>query len=257
MNDRPDGPEHDGRRATPGSRRSVPGRLASALILVLLLLLPAAESLAQSADRFAIARIKYGGGGDWYNDRSSEINLLRFVADVTGMSVRPAFEPVEITSDLLFSYPLCFLTGHGNVRFTDDELVRLRAYLDNGGFLYVDDDYGLDTAFRREAGRLFPDRPLVEIPWSHPIYSSFYDFSRRGLPKIHEHDGLDPIGLGLFDRTGRLCLFYTVETNLADGWADADVHGNPPEKREDALKFGTNIVVWVTTGGTGRSSPTR
>ena len=194
-----------------------------------------------------IPRLRYAGGGDWYNAPSSEINLLRFAATETGIDVDPRFEPMTIDNDRLFDYPLLFLTGHGNVRFSDAELVRLRAYLDNGGFLYVDDDYGLDTAIRREIARLFPDRTLFELPFSHGIYRSFADFSANGLPKIHEHDGKDPQGFGLHDRNGRLCLFYTYETNLADGWADSSIHGDPPEKREAALRFGANIVVWVMT----------
>ena len=193
-----------------------------------------------------LARLKYAGGGDWYNDQSAEVNLLAFLAQNTTINVRPTFEFVELSSDKLFTYPLLFLTGHGNISFTDAEAKRLRSYLDNGGFLYIDDDYGLDTAIRREMKKVFPEQEMKELPFSHPIYHSFYEFS-HGLPKIHEHDNKPPQGFGLFTGDQRLCVYYTYETNPSDGWADAEVHNDPPEKREAALKMGTNIVVYALT----------
>lgn len=193
-----------------------------------------------------IARVKYEGGGDWYNDRSAEVNLLRYVSEKTSIQVDPGFESVELTSDRIFNYPLLFLTGHGNVRFAEREIDYLRSYLQNGGFLYIDDDYGLDTAIRREMKRVFPAQNFKELSFKHPIYHAFFTFA-SGPPKTHEHDGKAPQGFGLFDNSGRLAVYYTYETNPSDGWADPEVHNDPPEKRETALQFGTNIVVYVLT----------
>lgn len=193
-----------------------------------------------------IGRVKYEGGGDWYNDRSAEVNLLRFVAETTGLAVEASFTPVELASDRLFSFPFIFLTGHGNVRFTATEVEYLRSYLENGGFLYIDDDYGLDTAIRREMGRVLPERTFTELPFAHELYHTFFSFE-NGLPKIHEHDGQPPRGFGMTDSRGRLCVFYTWETNPSDGWADPEVHGDPPEKRLAALKIGTNILLYALT----------
>jgi hypothetical protein len=195
---------------------------------------------------FVIARLKYSGGGDWYNDQSSEVNMLDYLRKVTGMDVRPSFEYVDLATDNIFSYPLLFLTGHGTVAMSDAEVKRLRAYLDKGGFLYIDDDYGLDSSIRREMRRVFPEQEFQELPFTHPIYHSFYDFP-NGPPKIHEHDGKPAQGFGLFADKKRLCVFYTYETNPSDGWADASVHDDPPEKREAAFKIGTNIIVYALT----------
>ena len=172
--------------------------------------------------------------------------MLNYVRDHTGMKVKSAFEYVDLGSDKIFNYPLVFMTGHGNVNFTDDDARRLRTYLKNGGFLYIDDDYGLDTAIRREMKKVFPEQGFQEIPFSHPIYHSFYQFS-NGLPKIHEHNANAPQGFGLFDDKKRLCVFYTYETNPSDGWADATVHNDPPEKREASFQIGTNIIVYALT----------
>jgi hypothetical protein len=201
-----------------------------------------------SAGAFVLARLKYEGGGDWYNDQGADVNMLEYLRAHTTIDVRPEFEYVDISSDAIFKYPLLFLTGHGNVSFSDDDVKRLRAYLDNGGFLYIDDDYGLDTAIRREMRKVFPDQEFKELPFSHAIYHCYYTFD-HGLPKIHEHDGKPPRGYGLFDRRdhNRLCVFYTVETNPSDGWADPDVHNDPPKKREEAFKIGTNIIVYALT----------
>ncbi len=219
-----------------------------ALLLGALLITPGLGPDLYGSDpgTLTIARVKYGGGGDWYNDRSAEVNLLRYVAEQTNIAVNPVFEPVELSSDELFGYPLLFLTGHGNIRLTGEEVEYLQAYLNNGGFLYVDDDYGLDTAIRREMRRVFPEQDFLELPFSHDIYHSFFNFD-GGLPKIHEHDGKEPRGYGLFDESGRLAVFYTWETNPSDGWADPSAHGDTPEKREAALRLGTNIVVYALT----------
>lgn len=199
----------------------------------------------EATNGFTIARVKYNGGGDWYNDQSAEVNLLKYFSKQTGIRVKPEFQSVELSSDNLFSYPFIFLTGHGNVVFSDAEIMRLRSYLENGGFLYIDDDYGLDTAIRREMKKVFAEQNFTELPFSHKIYHSFFEFP-NGLPKIHEHNKKPPQGFGLFHKN-RLCVFYTYETNPSDGWADPEAHNDPPEKREEALKIGTNILVFAMT----------
>lgn len=219
-------------------------KLTVVIVLIgVLLASPQALPAQQSGSPLKIARVKYSGGGDWYNDASSEVNLLQFIRSKTNIDVDPKFEFVELSSNNIFAYPILFLTGHGNVAFRAEEVRLLRAYLENGGFLYVDDDYGLDQSIRREMQKIFPNQSFVELPFSHGLYSSFYEFT-RGVPKTHKHDEKIPQGFGLFNK-GRLCVFYTYEANPSDGWADPDVHDNPPEKREEALKFGTNIVVWA------------
>jgi hypothetical protein len=202
-----------------------------------------APSQSQSQSSFRIGRLKYSGGGDWYNDPSAEVNLLQYVRQNTNIAVEPRYEYVDISSDNIFLYPMLFLTGHGNITLTDAEARRLRAYLEQGGFLYIDDDYGLDQYIRREMKKVFPDQEFVELPFSHPIYHCHFHF-QYGPPKIHEHDGKPPRGFGLFCGN-RLCVFYTYESNPSDGWADPDVHHDPPERREAALKMGTNIIVYV------------
>ncbi|HEX2869166.1 MAG TPA: DUF4159 domain-containing protein [Ignavibacteriales bacterium] len=198
---------------------------------------------AQNEPAFQIARVKYNGGGDWYNDPSEEVNLLKYVSEHTNIKVKADYVFVDLNSDDIFSYPFLYLTGHGNIVLSDNEVTRLRSYLENGGFLYVDDDYGLDKAFRREIKRVFPDKELVELPFSYGLYHCFYDFP-AGVPKTHEHDGKKPQGFGIF-LNERLAVYYTYESNPSDGWADPEVHGDPPAKREEALRFGTNLVVWA------------
>ena len=190
-----------------------------------------------------IARVKYSGGGDWYNDPSSEVNLLNYINQNTNIKVDPEYEYVSLASDNIFSYPILFLTGHGNLSFSDKEAANLRAYLENGGFLYIDDDYGIDKFIRKEMKKVFPDQEFRELPFSHGIYSCHFLFP-NGLPKIHEHDGKAPQGFGMF-YNGRLCVYYTYETNLADGWCDQSVHNDSEDVREKALKMGVNIVVWA------------
>ncbi len=200
---------------------------------------------ARYPSQVRIARLKYSGGGDWYNDPNEEVNLLRFVRQHTGIDTRPEYTFVELSNDQLFSYPILFMTGHGNIVFSDYEIGRLREYLQAGGFLYADDDYGMDKAFRREIKRVFPDNPLVELPFSYGLVHVQYQFP-NGVPKTHEHDGKPPQGFGIF-LNGRLAVLYTYESNPSDGWDDPEVHNDPPEKREEALRFGTNIVVWALT----------
>ncbi|MCX7908002.1 MAG: DUF4159 domain-containing protein [Ignavibacteria bacterium] len=195
--------------------------------------------------KLKIARVKYSGGGDWYNDPSGEVNLLKFIRENTNIPVEPVYEWVDLSSQNLFSYPILFLTGHGNVNFSEREVENLRTYLKNGGFLYIDDDYGLDKFIRREMKKVFPNEEFVELPFNHPIYSIHFKFE-KGPPKIHEHDNKPPAGYGLF-YNGRLCVFYTYESNLGDGWVDPDIYKDPPEIREKAFKMGTNIVIYALT----------
>jgi hypothetical protein len=198
---------------------------------------------AQNEPEFQIARLKYNGGGDWYNDPSAEVNLLRFISQNTNLKVKAEYKFVDISSEEIFSYPFLFMTGHGNVVFSKDDAARLRKYLEYGGFLYIDDDYGLDKAVRREMKKVFPERDFVELPFSYGIYNLLFDFS-SGPPKTHKHDEKPPQGFGIFvDK--RLAVYYTYESNPSDGWADPEVHKDPPDKREEALKFGTNIVLWA------------
>jgi hypothetical protein len=214
-------------------------------LIVVLLVFISLSIIAQDDGGFRIARLKYNGGGDWYNDPSAEVNLLKFVQANTNIKVKPVYVFADLSTDEIFSYPFLFMTGHGNVLFTGSEAQRLRKYLDNGGFLFIDDDYGLDKAIRREMKKVYPDQEFVELPFSHGIYDIMYDF-RNGPPKTHKHDELVPRGFGLFSGE-RLAVYYTMESNPSDGWADAEVHNDPPEKREEALKFGTNIIVWALT----------
>lgn len=212
-------------------------------IEILILILLPLVLIAQDEARFKIARVKYSGGGDWYNDPSAEVNLLKFVAQNTNIKTNPKYEFVDLSTGNIFAYPFLFITGHGNIVFSDIEAKKLRAYLEAGGFLYVDDDYGLDKAFRREMKKVFPEKDLIELPFSYGLYNCMFDF-RSGPPKTHEHDKNAPRGYGLFiDK--RLCVYYTFESNPSDGWVDPEVHKDPPEKREEALRFGTNIIVWA------------
>lgn len=209
--------------------------------ILFFILFLSASIFSQSETGFQIARLKYSGGGDWYNDPSAEVNLLKFVQAHTNIKVKAEYKFVDIASDEIFSYPFLFLTGHGNVVFSDEEVKRLRTYLENGGFLYIDDDYGLDKPIRREMKKVFPETDFVELPFSNKIYNILYDF-RNGPPKTHEHDNKPPQGFGIFIRE-RLAVYYTYESNPSDGWVDAEVYNDPPNKREEALKFGTNIII--------------
>jgi len=216
--------------------------LMNKILIVILLFLISMPLAAQNESKFKIARLKYNGGSDWYNGQTEEINLLKFIAQNTTIKTDPVYEFVDLTSGNIFAYPFLFMTGHGNIVFSDDEVKKLKTYLENGGFLYVDDDYGLDKAFRREIKKVFFDKELTELPFSYGLYHCFYDFP-KGPPKTHEHNGKPPQGFGIFVN-GRLCLYYTYESNPSDGWDDSEVHNDPLDKREEALKFGTNLVIW-------------
>jgi hypothetical protein len=195
-----------------------------------------------------IGRLHYDGGGDWYANPSSLPNLLRAVRERTGLRTAASEVTVTLGGDELWTVPYLYMTGHGNVKFSDRDLETLRRWIGQGGFLHADDNYGLDESFRREIGRLFPDRELVEVPLAHPIYRLVYDFP-QGIPKIHEHDGKPAQGFGIF-LDGRLAVFYSYESDLGDGWEDPAVHRDPPEKREAALRMGVNLFAYaVGLGG--------
>ena len=196
-----------------------------------------------SQDKLTISRVKYSGGGDWYNDPSTIPNILEFINKETGISVAENEARVELSDEKLFSNPILYLTGHGKIRFNEMEITRLREFLTHGGFLYADDDYGMDKFFKAEIKKVFPENKLVELPFSHPIYHVLFDFP-NGPPKIHEHDGGPPKAYGIF-HDGKMVVYYTANTNISDGWVDPDVHKDPPEIREVALKMGTNIFLWV------------
>lgn len=212
-------------------------------LLAALLALSAVDALAQGAGPVTIARLQYDGGGDWYANPSSLPNLLAEVRARTGIPTADREVNVRPTDPALRDFPFVYMTGHGNVRFSPDERLALRRYLLGGGFLHADDNYGMDESFRQELARIFPDRELVELPPEHPVFRAPHDFP-DGLPKIHEHDGAPPQAFGIFHR-GRLVVIYTYETDLGDGWEDADVHDDPAEIREDALRMGVNIFVYA------------
>jgi len=192
---------------------------------------------------FTIARLKYRGGGDWYNDPSAIPNLLEFIRKEVNMNTAQDEKRIDIMSEDFFSFPILFMTGHGKIIFSEDEAARLRKYLLTGGFLYADDDYGMDVYFRTEIKKVFPDKELLELPYSHPIFHSHFHFP-NGFPKIHEHDGGAPQGYGIFHE-GRLVVLYSFNTNISDGWPDAQIHGDPQETRLEAFKMGTNIFVYT------------
>jgi hypothetical protein len=214
-----------------------------AALFFLLVLVTGIPASAQSDYAFRIARVKYGGGGDWYSDESSLPRLLAFAREHTLLDVAPEEDVVELSTDKLFSYPYLYLTGHGNVHFTDSEASRLRRYLIGGGFLHVDDNYGLDRHIRRELKKVFPEHEFVELPFSHPIYHTHFEFP-DGLPKIHEHDKKPAQGFGIVHE-GRLLVFYSYESDLGDGWESPSVHNDPLEKRRAALEMGTNILTFA------------
>lgn len=192
---------------------------------------------------FKIAKLKYSGGGDWYANRTGLPNLIKFCNSNLQLNVDPEDAVAEVGSPDLFNYPFVYLTGHGNVLFSDDEVTNLRKYLMGGGFLHIDDNYGLDKFIRPQMKRVFPELDFVELPFTHGIYHQKYDFN-SGLPKIHEHDGKAPQGFGLIYE-GKLVCFYSYECDLGNGWEDAGIYNDSEEKRQQALKMGANILKYA------------
>ena len=202
---------------------------------------------ADPAPVMTIGRLHYDGGGDWYANPSSLPNLLAAIRTRTGLRVATEENVVTLGDDDLWNVPYLYMTGHGNVHWSDGDLVTLRNYLRQGGFLHVDDNYGMDASIRRELSRLFPDLQLVEVPLDHPIYHLVYDFP-KGIPKIHVHDGKPAQGFGVF-LDGRLAVYYSFQTDLGDGWEDPQVHNDPPDRREAALRMGVNLFAYVVGYG--------
>ncbi len=197
------------------------------------------------AQTFSIARIHYGGGGDWYSDPSSIPNLLNYLNKNTAISTNLEEIRIKLTDEDANQHPYLYLTGHGNIKFSDDEVIALRSILMNNGFLHADDNYGMDASFRREIKRVFPNKDLVPLPYAHRLFHSYYSFP-NGLPKIHEHDGKAPQALALFEGE-RIILLYTYESDLGDGWENESVHQDPWPVREAALRMGVNIIYFALT----------
>lgn len=217
------------------------------LIFTICFLLFALLSFSQKGD-YQIAVLKYNGGGDWYSNLETSLpNLIQFANDRLNMNINQEQAVVEPSSPELFDYPFIHMTGHGNVIFNGEEAENLSNYLKAGGFLHIDDNYGMDPFIRREIKKLFPNKELVEIPFNHPIYHQKFKFN-NGLPKIHEHDNKEPLGLGIIEE-GRLVIFYSYESDLGDGWEDPEIHNDSEATREKALKMGANILSFVFLEG--------
>jgi hypothetical protein len=202
-------------------------------------------SVAPCTGQIKIAKLKYNGGGDWYANKTALPNLIKFCNQELGTNIVAEEDVVEVGSRDLFSYPYVYMTGHGNVVFSADDATNLRNYLAGGGFLHIDDNYGLDKFIRIELKKVFPELELTEIPFDHPIYHQKFNFP-KGLPKIHEHDGKPAQGFGLFYE-GRLVVFYSYECDLGNGWEDQRIHNDPEEKRQQALRMGSNLITYAFT----------
>jgi hypothetical protein len=209
--------------------------------VLLALFLPAAGG----SDQLTVGRLHYDGGGDWYANPSSLPNLIDAINERTALRVAPRERVVRLTDPDLWEIPYLHMTGHGNVSFSDQEVRILRRYLEGGGFLHADDNYGMDESFRREVARVFPNRPLVEVPVDHAIYHVIYDFP-NGLPKIHEHDGEPAAGFGIFIGD-RLAVYYSYQSDLGDGWENVGVHDDTEDLREAAIQMGVNLFVYAVT----------
>ncbi|TNE54190.1 MAG: DUF4159 domain-containing protein [Bacteroidetes bacterium] len=206
----------------------------------LLLFLPVFGIHAQGTYKLAV--LKYSGGGDYYANPSAMPNLIDFCNKQLHMNIDQDVPYVEVGSPDLFNYPFVHMTGHGNVVFSTADAENLRTYLESGGFLHIDDNYGMDQFIRVELQKVFPNQELVELPSDHPVFHQKFDFN--GLPKIHEHDDKRAQAFGIF-LEGKLVLLYTYETDLGDGWEDQAVHNDPPEKRRESLRMGANIVMYA------------
>ncbi len=217
-----------------------------AALAALAVVAAAASPAGAVTEGFRLARLKYGGGGDWYSNPTSLPNLMKGLRDRTAIPVPETQEArVELLDENLFSYPLVYMNGHGEVRFSQAEVDRLREYLDRGGFLWADDNYGMDRSFRREIAKVYPGQPLVDLPFDFPVFHSFYDLP-QGTPKIHEHDGKPAQSLGIFHK-GRLVVLYTYQSDIGDGLEDPEVHNDPAPLREQAMRFAVNLVVYAMT----------
>ncbi|HNU77449.1 MAG TPA: DUF4159 domain-containing protein [Prolixibacteraceae bacterium] len=216
-------------------------RMTNRILFLLTILLSLAASGQNTSVKIAL--LKYGGGGDWYGDPTALTNLIAFCNRELGSGIYPEYATVETGSSEIFNYPFVHLTGHGNVVFSDSDARNLRLYLEAGGFLHIDDNYGMDPYIRREMKKVFPEKEFVELPPSHPLFSKKFPFP-EGLPKIHEHDNKPPQAFGIFVGNRLVCL-YTYESDLSDGWEDIEVHKDPEEIRQKALMMGANIIAFV------------
>jgi hypothetical protein len=223
--------------------------LNKSLLLALLLITLAglAQTTPDAGSKVQIGLLKYKGGGDWYSGARALTNLISFMRTNTNVQFMPEPVAVEPGSVQLFAYPILFINGHGNVFFTPEEVENLRKYFAAGGFLFANDDYGMDPSFRRELKKILPGSAWIDLPFAHPIYHTFFDFP-NGCPKIHEHDKLPAQGLGLF-YDGVMVCFYDYQSDLCDGWEDESVHGDPLEKRQAATKMGTNVILHALSRG--------
>ncbi|MDC0303962.1 DUF4159 domain-containing protein [Flavobacteriales bacterium] len=211
---------------------------------ILVFMLSASISIGQN---YELAVLKYNGGGDWYANLTTSLpNLISFCNKELNAGIETEQKVVEVDSKELFKYSFIHMTGHGNVIFSDQEAQNLRKYLLSGGFLHIDDNYGMDQFVRSEIKKVFPEYELVELPFSHPVYHQRFDFP-KGLPKIHEHDEARPEGLGII-HNGRLVLYYSFESDLGDGWESPEVHGDSDAARGKALKMGANLIQYVLMG---------
>jgi hypothetical protein len=219
--------------------------IARILLATALMLVPGTPG--DPAPVLTIGRLHYEGGGDWYANPSSLPNLLTAVRSRTTLRVATSEKVVTLSDDELWTVPYLYMTGHGDVHWSERDLATLRRFLQQGGFLHADDNYGMDPSIRRELARLFPGEPLVQVPLDHPIYHLIYDFP-RGIPKIHAHDEKPAQGFGIF-LDGRLVVYYSYQSDLGDGWEDPQVHNDPPEKREAALRMGVNLFAYAVGFG--------
>lgn len=199
--------------------------------------------LALNLSSQEVAVLKYNGGGDWYSNPTALPNLVKYCNDNIDTNINESIATVEVGSVDIFQYPFLHMTGHGNVFFNEEETENLRNYLFSGGFLHIDDNYGMEPYIRKELKKVFPNKDLIPIPKTHPVFNTAFNFP-NGLPKIHEHDGKAPQALGIFE-DNRLLLLFTFESDLGDGWEDSEVHNDPEEIREKALKMGANIIKYV------------
>lgn len=230
-------------------------RVSSSWVVLLAVALPllpgggvsVSPSPSISESTLTIGRLHYQGGGDWYANPSSLPNLLRAIRERTHLRTAEREQVITLDDPDLWSHPYLYMTGHGNVRFTEQHLQVLRRYLRQGGFLHVDDNYGMDQSIRREFQRLFPNEALQEVPLDHPIYHVVYHMP-EGVPKIHQHDGKPAQGFGIF-LDGRLAVFYSYESDLGDGWEDPQVHDDPEATREQALRMGVNLFAYAVGYG--------
>ncbi|MBD3637606.1 MAG: DUF4159 domain-containing protein [Crocinitomicaceae bacterium] len=213
-------------------------------IFIFIIVLLAQLSVSAQAS-YQVAVLKYNGGGDWYANPTSLPNLVKYCNKHLSTNISENVETVAAGDPNIFNYPFVHMTGHGNVVFSSEDAENLRNYMLGGGFLHIDDNYGMDKFIRTEIQKVFPNNEFVELPYSHPVFHQKYDFN-TGLPKIHEHDDKRPQAFGIIHE-GRLVCLYTFECDLGDGWEDAEVHGDSPQKREEALRMGANIIQYAFT----------